>query len=245
VVCCVVWASTRFLLLARCSRSTSFSSKADHNASALHLRIYRARAARPVGVAPETAAAADRHGHPGVPRDPAHGDLIRTAHRRAQPPSARVGWRVRFRRTRPSSTAVAMIAHNRCGAHRLLVCCSHNNSQREPVHCRPNCRPTNTHCGVHRRPCTRSKRHTRPHFGAEVLPCHGRGHWFKSSIAHQHYPWSDALCQHRRLRCFHVVGLASQTASLTDQLDGDRTRHPWPSLHGSTPAAALCDRSSQ
>jgi hypothetical protein len=44
------------------------------------------------------------------------------------------------------------------------------------------------------------------------------------------------------LGCFHVVGLASQTASLTDQLDGDRTRHPWPSLHGSTPAEALCDR---
>jgi hypothetical protein len=49
----------------------------------------------------------------------------------------------------------------------------------------------------------------------------------------------------RRLRCFHVVGLASQTASLTDQLDGHRTTHPWPSLRGSTPAEALCDRPSQ
>ena len=54
-----------------------------------------------------------------------------------------------------------------------------------------------------------------------------------------------ALRQLRRLRCFHVVGLASQTASLTDQLDGHRTTHPWPSLHGSTPAEALCDRPSQ
>ena len=40
-------------------------------------------------------------------------------------------------------------------------------------------------------------------------------------------------------------GLASQTASLTDQLDGDRTRRPWPSLHGSTPAEAPCDRPFQ
>jgi hypothetical protein len=47
-----------------------------------------------------------------------------------------------------------------------------------------------------------------------------------------------ALRQPRRLRCFHVVSLASQTASLTDQLDGDRTRHPWPSLHGSTPVGS-------
>ena len=40
-------------------------------------------------------------------------------------------------------------------------------------------------------------------------------------------------------------GLASQTASLTDQLGGDRTRRPWPSLHGSTPAEAPCDRPFQ
>src|SRR4029453_705806 len=54
-----------------------------------------------------------------------------------------------------------------------------------------------------------------------------------------------ALRQPRSLGCFHVVGHASQTASLTDQLDGDRTRHPWLSLHGSTPAEAPCDRPSQ
>ena len=31
-----------------------------------------------------------------------------------------------------------------------------------------------------------------------------------------------------------VIGLANQTASLTDQLDGPQIRHPWPLRHVST-----------
>jgi hypothetical protein len=42
--------------------------------------------------------------------------------------------------------------------------------KRQPVHCRPNCRPTSPHSGRHRRPCTRFGRHRRLHSHAGVLP---------------------------------------------------------------------------
>ena len=44
-------------------------------------------------------------------------------------------------------------------------------------------------------------------------------------------------------RC--VIVLASQTANLTDQLDGHRTTHPWPLPRCLTQAEAPCDRPSQ
>ena len=63
-----------------------------------------------------------------------------------------------------------------------------------------------------------------------------KGSLVQIHVAHQHHPWSDGPCD----------SLDACAASMSQALlDGDRTMHPWPSLHGSTPAEAPCDRSSQ
>jgi hypothetical protein len=57
-----------------------------------------------------------------------------------------------------------------CSARPLLGGCPYNDLERQPVHCRPNCRPTNPYSGRHQRPSTRFRRHTLPQSPGEALP---------------------------------------------------------------------------